>query len=359
MQVALDGITKRFGELRAVDAISLTIDEGDFYTLLGPSGCGKTTLLRTIAGFYSPDEGTIRFGAKVMNHIPAHRRETGMVFQNYALFPHLSVFDNIAYGLRARKVSATDIRARVAAIIASVQLGGMEDRSPAQLSGGQQQRVALARALVISPQVLLMDEPLSNLDAKLRVSMREEIRRIQRQMGITTIYVTHDQEEAMAVSNHIAILNRGRVEQQGTPQEIYMEPVSRFVAEFMGSSNTVEASVTGYDADKGLIRADIAGEALLIHGPEPTTPHLIFSLRPERISLVDDGARAEVNVFAGTVTSATFLGSLMRYRVKALGGQSVMIEVHDPHATRIHREGDPVRFHFDPDRPVILADQRS
>ena len=221
MRVELKGIVKRFGPLKAVDDVTLSIQEGDFFTLLGPSGCGKTTLLRMIAGFYRPDAGEIRFGDKRVNDVPPHRRETGMVFQNYALFPHLSVFDNIAYGLRARKLPRREIEARIAKIIGSVQLEGMEGRAPSQLSGGQQQRVALARALVISPQILLMDEPLSNLDAKLRVSMREEIRRIQKEMGITTIYVTHDQEEAMAVSDRIAILNRGRLEQVGAPVEIY------------------------------------------------------------------------------------------------------------------------------------------
>ncbi|MCX5825173.1 MAG: ABC transporter ATP-binding protein, partial [Deltaproteobacteria bacterium] len=235
MRVELTNITKFFGPLRAVDDVSLTIGEGDFFTLLGPSGCGKTTLLRTIAGFYNPDAGEIRFGERLINHIPAHRRETGMVFQNYALFPHLSVFDNIAYGLRARKIPRPEIAERVSRIIKSVQLEGLERRAPSKLSGGQQQRVALARALVISPQILLMDEPLSNLDAKLRVSMREEIRRIQKELGITTIYVTHDQEEAMAVSDRIAILNKGRLVQVGAPAEIYYRPDSRFAAEFMGS----------------------------------------------------------------------------------------------------------------------------
>ena len=260
MRVELTNITKRFGPLRAVDDVSLTIGEGDFFTLLGPSGCGKTTLLRTIAGFYHPDAGEIRFGERLVNHIPAHRRETGMVFQNYALFPHLSVFDNIAYGLRARKVPKPEIAERIGRIIKSVQLEGLERRAPSKLSGGQQQRVALARALVISPQILLMDEPLSNLDAKLRVSMREEIRRIQKELGITTIYVTHDQEEAMAVSDRIAILNRGRLEQVGAPAEIYYRPESRFTAEFMGSSNIIEMDVTGYDEADARIAAETAGQ---------------------------------------------------------------------------------------------------
>src|SRR5512139_2190929 len=216
MRVIFHKISKRFGPIRAVDDVSLTIEEGEFFTLLGPSGCGKTTLLRLVAGFYQPDAGEIRFGDRRVNEVPPHKRETGMVFQNYALFPHLSVFENVAYGLKARKVPQAEIRRRIGAILEGVQLAGLEDRAPSQLSGGQQQRVALARALVISPQILLMDEPLSNLDARLRVSMREEIRRIQKDLGITTIYVTHDQEEAMAISDRIAIFNTGQTQQIGT-----------------------------------------------------------------------------------------------------------------------------------------------
>ena len=301
MRVELIHITKCFGPLRAVDDVSLTIGEGDFFTLLGPSGCGKTTLLRTIAGFYHPDAGEIRFGERVINHIPAHRRETGMVFQNYALFPHLSVFDNIAYGLRARRVPKAEIAERIGRIIQSVQLEGLERRAPSQLSGGQQQRVALARALVISPQILLMDEPLSNLDAKLRVSMREEIRRIQKELGITTIYVTHDQEEAMAVSDRIAILNRGRLEQVGAPFEIYYRPESRFAAEFMGSSNILEMNVTGYDEAQARITAEIAGQRFSLQGERPAGARVVLSVRPEWIRVVAEPRDGEQNLLSGTV----------------------------------------------------------
>ena len=301
MRVELIHITKCFGPLRAVDDVSLTIGEGDFFTLLGPSGCGKTTLLRTIAGFYHPDAGEIRFGERVVNHIPAHRRETGMVFQNYALFPHLSVFDNIAYGLRARRVPKAEIAERIGRIIQSVQLEGLERRAPSQLSGGQQQRVALARALVISPQILLMDEPLSNLDAKLRVSMREEIRRIQKELGITTIYVTHDQEEAMAVSDRIAILNRGRLEQVGAPFEIYYRPESRFAAEFMGSSNILEMNVTGYDEAQARISAEIAGQRFSLRGERPAGTRVVLSVRPEWLRVVAEPRDGEQNLLSGTI----------------------------------------------------------
>src|SRR5512147_1987619 len=281
MKVVLKGISKVFGSLRAVDGVSLVVEDGDFFTLLGPSGCGKTTLLRVIAGFYPPDGGEIRFGERLMNAVPPHRRETGMVFQNYALFPHLNVRENIAYGLRVRKVARAEMDARIGDMIRSVRLEGLEKRFPSQLSGGQQQRVALARALVISPQILLMDEPLSNLDAKLRVAMREEIRRIQKELGITTIYVTHDQEEAMAVSDRIAILNRGRLEQVGTPAEIYYRPASRFAAEFMGSSNIIEMEVTDWDSERSRITAKTAGRTFSLLGEKPPGARITLSVRPE------------------------------------------------------------------------------
>ena len=280
MRVVLKGISKVFGNLRAVDDVSLEIGDGDFFTLLGPSGCGKTTLLRIIAGFYPPDGGELYFGDRLVNDVPPHRRETGMVFQNYALFPHLTVRENIAYGLRVRKVGRAEMDARIGEMIRSVRLEGLENRFPSQLSGGQQQRVALARALVISPQILLMDEPLSNLDAKLRVAMREEIRRIQKQLGITTIYVTHDQEEAMAVSDRIAILNLGRLEQLGAPDEMYFRPRSRFSAEFMGGSNILEIRVISYDEASTRLCAEVNGTTLSLKAPRPPGERAYLSVRP-------------------------------------------------------------------------------
>jgi len=354
MRVELTRITKRFGPLKAVDDVSLSIREGTFFTLLGPSGCGKTTLLRMIAGFYTPDGGEIRFGDKRVNDVPPHKRETGMVFQNYALFPHLSVFDNIAYGLRARKLPRREIEARIGKIIGSVQLEGLEGRAPSQLSGGQQQRVALARALVISPQILLMDEPLSNLDAKLRVSMREEIRRIQKELGITTIYVTHDQEEAMAVSDRIAILNRGRLEQVGAPAEIYFRPESRFAAEFMGSSNIIELTVEGYDEAAALITAEAGGQWLRIRGQRPPEGRIVLSIRPEWIGVADAAQAAEANVLSGEVLSSTFLGPLVRYRVAGPTGAPIAIEVHNPDERGIHGDGERLFYRIPPDKPVVL-----
>jgi iron(III) transport system ATP-binding protein len=354
VRVELTGITKTFGKVKAVDGVTLTIGEGDFFTLLGPSGCGKTTLLRIIAGFYTPDDGDIRFDARRVNDVPAHRRETGMVFQNYALFPHLTVFDNIAYGLRARKVPRWETTARIGAIINSVQLEGLEDRSPSQLSGGQQQRVALARALVISPKILLMDEPLSNLDAKLRVSMREEIRRLQKELGITTIYVTHDQEEAMAVSDRVAILNRGRLEQLGTPAEIYHRPHSRFTAEFMGASNIIEMDVIGYDPKDSLIAAEAGSYRLHIRGEQPAGGRVTLSVRPEWIRVVDDTLAGKPGILCGTILNSTFLGAMVRYRVLGPGGAPLTIEVHDPEARGIRAKGDLLWYQIPPDRPVVL-----
>ena len=356
MRVELTNITKLFGPLRAVDNVSLTIGEGDFFTLLGPSGCGKTTLLRTIAGFYNPNAGEIRFGERVINHIPAHRRETGMVFQNYALFPHLSVFDNIAYGLRARHIPKPEIAERIGRIIKSVQLEGLERRAPSKLSGGQQQRVALARALVISPQILLMDEPLSNLDAKLRVSMREEIRRIQKELGITTIYVTHDQEEAMDVSDRIAILNKGRLEQVGEPAEIYYRPESRFAAEFMGSSNILEMAVTGWDEAHGRIAAETAGQQFSFRGERPSGSWIILSVRPEWIRVVAGPRDVGANILSGTVLSSTFLGSMIRYRVSGPGEKPVVIEVHDPDEGDIRKDGETLWYQLPADRPLVIRE---
>ena len=352
MKVVLKGISKVFGKLRAVDGVSLEIEDGDFFTLLGPSGCGKTTLLRVIAGFYPPDEGEVYFGERLMNDVPPHRRETGMVFQNYALFPHLNVRENIAYGLRVRKVPAREMDARIGDAIRSVRLDGLEKRFPGQLSGGQQQRVALARALVISPQILLMDEPLSNLDAKLRVAMREEIRRIQKDLRITTIYVTHDQEEAMAVSDRIAILNLGKLEQLGAPDEIYFHPCSRFAAEFMGGSNILELTALGYDEASSRLRAESGGEPLTLCVPRPAEERVCLSVRPEWVKIAEEAGEDAIE---GTVESTTFLGALVRYRVRALGGQSLMIEVHNPRARDIRREGDPIRFRFDAERLVMLG----
>jgi iron(III) transport system ATP-binding protein len=243
MNVTLRNLTKRFDATTVVKSVTLDIADGELFFLLGPSGCGKTTLLRLLAGFYQPDDGDIRFGDRAMNDVPPNRRNTGMVFQNYALWPHLSVFENVAYGLDVRNITGTERSRRVAEALAIVQMSDYARRSPAQLSGGQQQRIALARALVIKPDVLLLDEPLSNLDAKLRLEMREEIRRIHRETKLATIYVTHDQQEALALADRIALMREGAIEQVGTPLELYRNPRTAFVSEFLGAAHFIEGNV--------------------------------------------------------------------------------------------------------------------
>jgi len=355
VQVLLKEITKRFGSLKAIDQVSLVIEGSEFFTLLGPSGCGKTTLLRVIAGFAIPDLGEVYFEDQKMNHIPPHKRETGMVFQNYALFPQLNVFDNVAYGLRARKLSKSEIHSRVSEILRNVQLENLARRFPNQLSGGQQQRVALARALVIRPKVLLMDEPLSNLDAKLRVSMRQEIRRMQKELGITTVYVTHDQEEAMAISDRIAIFNAGQTQQVGTPSEIYFQPKSRFVAEFTGTSNLMEVNALSYDPEKSLLQTEFKGNRIWIkYSKKPSCKTLTILLRPEWMKIAEVESEDKTNLFHGKVVSSTFVGSIVKYQVEAFGNHLLTLEVQDPREYEIKKGGEDLLFQFNIVRPVII-----
>ena len=242
MRIDIQNVTKRFGAMAAVSDVNLSIEEGELFTLLGPSGCGKTTLLRLIAGFYAPDNGQIRFDGRRVNDVPPSERGIGMVFQNFALWPHMTVHENVAYGLKLRKVPGNEIADRVGVVFEKVKLSGFGDRYPGQLSGGQQQRVALARALVLNPKILLLDEPLSNLDAKVRVQVRQEIRKLQKELGITTMYVTHDQEEALTLSDRIAVFNQGKVFQVGPPKELYERPDNRFVADFIGINNLIDGT---------------------------------------------------------------------------------------------------------------------
>jgi iron(III) transport system ATP-binding protein len=347
--ISLDGLVKQFGNHVVVDCISLEIAEGELFTLLGPSGCGKTTLLRMLAGFALPNGGDILFAGKSVVRTPPHKRETGMVFQNYALFPHLTIFENVAYGLRARNIPQDEIRERTYAILDAVHLGGMEDRYPRQLSGGQQQRVALARALVIRPQVLLMDEPLSNLDARLRVDMREEIRRIQKGFGITTVYVTHDQEEAMAISDRIAILSGGKLQQVGSPREVYFKPVNRFTAEFMGACTLLEIVPGGWS---------VGATGLIEHLPFfldmeiPKSPPFTIMLRPDWIE--EAGDDIDRNRFSGVVRESTFLGSSIFYEVEALG-RRMRVDVSSNGRALSKRPGERIDLFFSPQRPVVVA----
>lgn len=370
MRIELVDIIKQFGSLRVVDKVNLTIADGEFFTLLGPSGCGKTTLLRMIAGFNNPDSGDILFEGKSVLSLPAHRRNTGMVFQNYALFPHMTVFDNVAYGMEARKLSRDTINKRVMEILDSVQLLELRSRYPRQLSGGQQQRVALARALVIRPDVLLMDEPLSNLDAKLRVTMREEIRHIQQNLGITTIYVTHDQEEAMAVSDRVAIFYNGSLQQVADPQGIYFAPANRFTAEFMGSCNILDMTPQSWDGERGLARMLCGGEKFEVamynshdvcHGelPDltPVQPRLhepvSMMLRPDWIHEVPPDS-TEQNVFTGHVHEVMFLGTVVVYQVSALG-TLLRVDVPARHCGDFKKVGDAITLCFSQTSPVKVG----
>jgi iron(III) transport system ATP-binding protein len=326
--IVISGASRSFGTVRAVDGVSLAVGDGEFFTLLGPSGCGKTTLLRMIAGFCELDSGEIRFGSERIDRLPAHVRDIGMVFQNYAVFPNLTVAGNVAYGLKARKVAAAEISRRVEEALALVQLDGYGGRWPHQLSGGQLQRVAIARALVIRPQVLLFDEPLSNLDARLRVSMRGEIRELQKSLGITAIYVTHDQEEAMSVSDRIALMNAGRLEQVGVSIDIYRHPVSRFAAEFMGTTNLLAKRALGRDGD-GLV-----------------------SLRPEALRLAAE-APTDWPTLSGTVARVELLGPIARLDMRLGDGTVIKAALLDQPGQSL-QAGAAVSLAYDPARLTVL-----
>ncbi len=350
--ITLERVNRSFGSVRAVDDVSLTIADGEFFTLLGPSGCGKTTLLRMVAGFAELETGEIRFGERRIDTLPAHRRNTGMVFQSYAIFPNLKVGDNVAYGLRARKVPASKIAERVASALRLVKLTELGDRWPHQLSGGQLQRVAIARALVIEPEVLLLDEPLSNLDAQLRVEMRGEIRQLQQSLGITAIYVTHDQEEALAISDRIAVMRQGRLEQIGAPDEIYRRPTTPFVAEFMGTTNLLKGAVTSQGASIKVGETEFAVPRL--EASQGTT--LSFSLRPEALRpLIDnEGAPKGWAVVPAKLTRLEFLGALTRIEASLSHGAPLRAAWLDLPLHRL-KPGDALRFAYDPGRVTVFA----
>ena len=341
--VIIKDAVKKYGDFIALKGVSLDIKEGEFFTLLGPSGCGKTTLLRMIAGFNSIEGGEFYFGDKLINAVPAYKRDIGMVFQNYAIFPHLTVEENVAYGLKARKVPKAEIAPRVKEALELVQIGHLAKRKPSELSGGQQQRVALARAFVIEPSVLLMDEPLSNLDAKLRVQMRTVIKKLQRKLGITTIYVTHDQEEALAISDRIAVMKDGVIMQCGTPTEIYAKPQNPFVAGFIGVSNFLDCTM-----EKGGL-VDIKGE-LKINVPVKSsyTGPAKLSARPEQLFFSDSG-------MPGTVQFSTFLGDYVEYEVQLDDGQSLVVNEYTKDTTEVYAAGEKVFLRFDPQRINVYA----
>ncbi len=327
---------------KAVDDINVNIKPGDFVTLLGPSGCGKTTTLRMIAGFESPDEGEIYLGDQAINELTPNKRDTAMVFQSYALFPHMNIFDNVAYGLKLRKVPKAEIRTRVFDMLKLVGLEGMENRFTNQLSGGQQQRVALARALIVEPGVLLFDEPLSNLDAKLRVYMRTEIRRSQQQFGITAIYVTHDQSEAMSISDNIIIMNKGRSAQMGTPQQVYYNPASEFVADFIGEANFLKVQVE--NVEDTVVTVDLNGIRFPVRKPEAEVSvgeTRTVMLRPEGIRVSDRG------ILPCKVVLSCFMGSYQNYHVM-VGDTLVRIMDNHPVGRRIFNVDEEAYLDFSP-----------
>lgn len=327
--LTVSNATKRFGpEFLALDGVSIAVERGEFFTLLGPSGCGKTTLLRSIAGFNDLTSGDITLDGANLRIVPPHQRDIGMVFQDYAVFPHLSVFDNVAFGLKPRKVPAAQIKTRVTQALEAVRLGALADRLPAAMSGGQQQRIGLARAMVINPRLLLMDEPLSNLDAKLRIELREEIRDIQKQVDIATIYVTHDQEEALAISDRICVMNAGRIEQVGTPPEIYGNPQTRFVAEFVGTLNTF-SSGEALDAMLSQLGLSVPGANA-------------WTARPERLGLAGRGGdTGGAAALYGTIAKFTYLGREAHVQVETQAGQ-VVVQLANPGMTRSREPGEQV-----------------
>ena len=360
--VKLESLTKRFGETTAVDGISVEIQAGEFFSLLGPSGCGKTTSLRMIAGFEEPDEGNVVLTGHDIVGVAPYRRNVNTVFQSYALFPHLTVFNNVAFGLRRKKLGKAAVRDRVKRYLDLVQLRGYDERRPAQLSGGQQQRVALARALVNEPAVLLLDEPLGALDLKLRKQMQLELMRIQREVGVTFIYVTHDQEEALVMSDRLAVMSQGRVEQIGYPEDIYERPATRFVAGFIGTSNIIEAPVTGRSGDL-LEVASAPGDRMLVPAPpDRTVGHgdtLAFTVRPEkfRVVPVEEPVAEGLCTAAGTVVDVVYQGVSTQLVVRTDEGATLV--AFRQNSERVSDAGTPgtrTRLAWDPQFNVVLAD---
>jgi ABC-type Fe3+/spermidine/putrescine transport system ATPase subunit len=342
VKIALRGLTKRFGDHVVVDGATVEVGEGELFTLLGPSGCGKTTLLRLVAGFYRPDAGEVRFGEQRVDGLPAHARNIGMVFQNYALWPHMTVRANITYGLRLRRLPTVEIAERLERGLRQVNLTGLEDRYPGQLSGGQQQRVALARALVLNPDILLLDEPLSNLDAKIRVQVRSEIRLLQRALGITTIYVTHDQEEALSLSDRVAVMREGRIQQVAPPKVLYERPANRFVADFVGTNNFIPGVCRERREQCSVIETPLGPMVSRAGDDVPAGARCVLAIRPENLALGGAGD----NVIDARVVVVSYLGSTLRYDLEAPAGVLLKVDVGDAWHHQPLAAGQPVRVSF-------------
>jgi len=341
-ELTLEGVSKRYDGTVALEGIDLTIRDGEFFTLVGPSGCGKTTTLRTVAGFETPTEGAVRFDDQEMAGVPPEDRDVGVVFQSYALFPHMSVAENVGYGLRFREPpDGLTVDERVRELLELVDLAGAGDRDPEELSGGQRQRVALARALAPAPDLLLLDEPLSALDARLRESLRRQITRIQSDLEITTVYVTHDQAEALAISDRVAVMNGGRIEQVGRPQEIYRAPATRFVAEFVGDNNVLEGAVRGRDGDR--TRLDVGGETVTVSSVPPGADRVVVCVRPGALSQDASSNRLPV-----TVETSEFLGETVRVHGR-WNDTEIVLQLPEVPA------GNELTVGFDPDDAHVVA----
>jgi spermidine/putrescine transport system ATP-binding protein len=359
--VRLTDMTKRYDDITAVSDLSFEVKEGEFFSLLGPSGCGKSTTLRTIAGFEKASEGSVEIQGEDVTGVPAHKRDTGMVFQGYALFPHKTVGDNVGFGLKMEGVPREEREARVAEMLETVDLGGYEDRMPSELSGGQQQRVALARALIIEPSVLLLDEPLAALDLQLRQDMRMELQRIQDDLDITTVYVTHDQEEALSMSDRILVLDEGEAQQIDSPRNLYNTPSNEFVADFIGEANLLPASLDSMNADvayfqpgmDGVESFTVAKDRLLANGLSKGDP-VLLNVRPEDIQLSVDGADG-TNVVVGSISAKTFIGKTTQFHVDIGEGREILAEASGFGAQQAIGIGDDVQLTWSADDCTVIG----
>jgi len=354
--VTLQNVVKAFGDVVAVQKLNLNIKEGEFFTFLGPSGCGKTTTLRMIAGFYYPTEGKVLFGDKDMTQVPPEKRNTGMVFQNYALFPHMTVFENVAFGLKLRKMTKGEIKTRVLDALDKVRLSGYEDRQITQLSGGQQQRVALARSLAIEPEILLLDEPLSNLDARLRDEMRIELKRLQREYGITSIYVTHDQTEALSMSDRIAVFSKGFCQQVGTPFEIYNQPANDFVASFIGETNLFNAQLESINQE--YINVQLEEQTIKVKntpankGDGIENSDIALSIRPESVLISHTPINGD-NVIQGKVELIQFVGNALNYNIRWNNNLIEAMVLNNKSSINL-AEGEQVWVQFPPEQVRVI-----
>lgn len=356
LQVA--NLTKKFGKVTAIKEINFEAKEGKVLSLLGPSGCGKTTTLRCIAGFERPDKGEVYLDNKNIVHLPPEERGMGMVFQNYALWPHMTVYGNLAFGLQIRKITKDEIKKRIKKVLSMVQLEGFEDRFPRQMSGGQQQRIAMARALILEPRILLLDEPLSNLDAKLREQMRFEFIELQKKLGITALYVTHDQAEALVISDKISILNQGKMVQLGTPKEIYSNPKNKFVAGFIAVTSFIDGSVDSFTEEnkKVIVKTD---DGLIIHGFNNSFDigqKVSVAIRMNVVKFIQDENKMEknkVNIFKGKIIQSSYLGNIIDYKIK-VGNWEVRTNCEAKYDFKV---GEEITFHLSPDDIIITSEK--